>query len=241
MRLCYDVLTIKNEWDVKMKILTAVGTAILGATLLSGSASSANFKFIASASYFQDFSVRQIVAGASKNFAKVVDYTTAPIGYINFCSHGEQECRFNTGKAERVSLQPEQLEQLNQVNTYVNTKIKPVSDAETYGVPDHWSYPVSSGDCEDYVLLKKRYLQGLGFSPEQLLITVVLDENGAGHAILTVMTDKGDLILDNRRNQILNWNKTGYKFLKRQSQADASVWVSLRQNSPQVLVSSQSN
>jgi predicted transglutaminase-like cysteine proteinase len=241
MRLCYDVLTIKNEWDVKMKILTAVGTAILGATLLSGSALSANLKFTTSTSYFEDIATRNVAFVASKNFAKVFDYTTAPIGYINFCSHGQAECQFRSDKTERVALRPEQLEQLNQVNTYVNTKIKPVSDAVTYGVPDYWSYPVSSGDCEDYVLLKKRYLQGLGFSPAQLLITVVLDENGAGHAILTVMTDKADLILDNRRNEILSWNKTGYKFLKRQSQADASVWVSLRQNSPQVMVSSQSN
>jgi predicted transglutaminase-like cysteine proteinase len=224
-----------------MKFITAVGTAILGATLASGAALSANLKFIASASYFEDASARKVVFVANKNFAKVFDYTTAPIGYMNFCAHGEKECQFKTDKPQRATLNLEQLEQLNQVNTYVNTKIKPVSDAQTFGVPDLWAYPISSGDCEDYVLLKKRYLQGLGFSADQLLITVVLDENGAGHAILTVLTDQGDLILDNRRNEILKWNKTGYTFLKRQSQADASVWVSLRQNSPQVLVSSQSN
>ena len=233
MWLCYDDPTIKNEWDVKMKFLTAVGTAILGATLLSGSALSAKIQSITPPSAKPET--------ATSAFAKVFDYTTAPIGYINFCARGEQECRFNTGKAERVAMSAEKIDQLNQVNTYVNTKIKPTSDLELYGVPDYWTYPITAGDCEDYVLLKKRYLQGLGFSPDELLITVVLDENGAGHAILTVMTDQGDMILDNRRNQILKWNQTGYKFLKRQSQVDATVWVSLQQNSPQVLVSSQSN
>lgn len=216
-----------------MKILTAVGAAILGATLLSGSAFSAKIQSITPPS------AKQEAAGSA--FAKIFDYTTAPIGYINFCARGEQECRFNTGKAERVALSAEKIDQLNQVNTYVNTKIKPVGDAEQFGVPDYWTYPINAGDCEDYVMLKKRYLQGLGFSADELLITVVLDENGAGHAILTVMTDQGDMILDNRRNDILKWNQTGYKFLKRQSQADATVWVSLRENSPQVLVSSQSN
>ena len=233
MWLCYDDPTIKNEWDVKMKFLTAVGTAILGATLLSGSALSAKIQSITPPSAKPET--------ATSAFAKVFDYTTAPIGYINFCARGEQECRFNTGKAERVAMSAEKIDQLNQVNTYVNTKIKPTSDVELYGVPDYWTYPITAGDCEDYVLLKKRYLQGLGFSPDELLITVVLDENGAGHAILTVMTDQSDMILDNRRNQILKWNQTGYKFLKRQSQVEATVWVSLQQNSPQVLVSSQSN
>ena len=216
-----------------MKFLTAVGTAILGATLLSGSALSAKIQSITPPSAKPET--------ATSAFAKVFDYTTAPIGYINFCARGEQECRFNTGKAERVAMSAEKIDQLNQVNTYVNTKIKPTSDVELYGVPDYWTYPITAGDCEDYVLLKKRYLQGLGFSPDELLITVVLDENGAGHAILTVMTDQSDMILDNRRNQILKWNQTGYKFLKRQSQVEATVWVSLQQNSPQVLVSSQSN
>jgi predicted transglutaminase-like cysteine proteinase len=217
----------------KMKSLTAVGTAILGATLLSSSALSAKIQSITPPS------AKLETTGSA--FAKIFDYTTAPIGYINFCARAEQECRFNTGKAERVVMSAEKIDQLNQVNTYVNTKIKPTGDVEVYGVPDFWTYPITTGDCEDYVLLKKRYLQGLGFSADKLLITVVLDENRAGHAILTVMTDQGDMILDNRRNQILKWNQTGYKFLKRQSQADATVWVSLQQNSPQVLVSSQSN
>jgi predicted transglutaminase-like cysteine proteinase len=216
-----------------MKFITAVGTAILGATLLSGSALSAKIQSITPPSLKHDTT--------GSVFAKIFENTTAPIGYINFCARGEQECQFKAGKVERIALGTEQIDQLNQVNTYVNTKIKPISDVELYGVPDYWTYPINAGDCEDYVLLKKRYLQGLGYSADELLITVVLDENGAGHAILTVMTDQGDMILDNRRNEILNWNKTGYKFLKRQSQADATVWVSLQQNSPQVLVSSQSN
>ncbi|MDE2447207.1 MAG: transglutaminase-like cysteine peptidase, partial [Alphaproteobacteria bacterium] len=173
-------------------------------------------------------------------FATEFDKTPAPIGYVSFCARGEQECQFKGGKTERLAINADKFDQLNQVNLYVNTKIKPISDMELYGVPDYWTYPISMGDCEDYVLLKKRYLQDLGFNPDELLITVVLDENGEGHAVLTVMTDKGDYALDNRRNEILLWNQTGYKFLKRQSQTEAKKWVSLQKNTPQVLVSSQS-
>jgi predicted transglutaminase-like cysteine proteinase len=76
-------------------------------------------------------------------------------------------------------------------------------------------------------LLKKRDLEGLGFPSSSLLITVVLDENNEGHAVLTVSTDAGDYVLDNRRDDILLWNETNYRFLKRQTQRDPKQWVSL--------------
>ena len=215
-----------------MKLIKAVGTAILGVTLLSGQAYSANTKSTTPASAKVDLQ--------ASNFAKQYDKTPAPIGYVAFCARGEPECQVKGGKVERLALDSDRMDQLNQVNTYVNTKIKPISDMDLYGVPDYWTYPISTGDCEDYVLLKKRYLQDIGFAPDELLITVVFDENGEGHAILTVMTSEGDLILDNRRNEILMWNQTGYKFLKRQSQLDPKQWVSLQKSTPQVLVSSPS-
>ena len=215
-----------------MKFIKAVGTALLGATLLCGPVYSAKIIQVPPPSAKGELTL--------SNFAKEYDGTPAPIGYVIFCARGEMECQFKGGKVERIAMTAERFDQLNQVNTYVNTKIKPVGDQELYGVPDLWTYPVSAGDCEDYVLLKKRYLQGLGFSADELLITVVFDENGEGHAILTVMADKGDYILDNRRNEILSWKDTGYKFLKRQSQLDPKKWVSLQHNTPQVLVSSQS-
>ena len=94
-------------------------------------------------------------------------------------------------------------------------------------MPEHWGYPAGAGDCEDYVLLKKRYLEGLGFPAESLLITVVLDEDGNGHAVLTARTDAGDFILDNRRDAIHRWSETRYQFLKRQSQNNPQIWMAL--------------
>ena len=139
-----------------------------------------------------------------------------------------------------MALTTENWDQIQQVNRYVNTKIRPASDMELYGKADYWTYPKDAGDCEDYVLLKKRYLTELGFNADELLITVVLDEHNEGHAVLTIASNKGDYILDNRRKEILRWDDAGYKYLKRQSQAVSNQWVSLQQSAPQVLVSAKS-
>jgi predicted transglutaminase-like cysteine proteinase len=55
----------------------------------------------------------------------------------------------------------------------------------------------------------------------------VRDKNSDGHAILTVKTDKGEFVLDNQTDEILLWSDTGYRFVKRQSQANPNVWISL--------------
>ena len=168
--------------------------------------------------------------------AVVYGKTLPPMGYVDFCGRGEEECKFANGKTETLPLSTEAWDQIQQVNRYVNAHIRAATDIALYGVPDYWTYPVDAGDCEDYVLLKKRYLQGLGFSPDVLLITVVLDENKQGHAVLTIPTPQGDYVLDNRRKEILRWDQTEYTFLKRQSQVQSNLWLSL-QSTPSVTTS----
>ena len=68
----------------------------------------------------------------------------------------------------------------------------------------------------------------MGFSEGALLITVVLDEKGEGHAVLTVRTDRGDFILDNMRNKVKLWSETEYTFLKRQSADHPARWVKIQ-------------
>jgi predicted transglutaminase-like cysteine proteinase len=45
--------------------------------------------------------------------------------------------------------------------------------------------------------------------------------------VLTVKTDRGEFILDNQAEDVLPWPETGYRFVKRQSQSDPNVWVSV--------------
>jgi len=89
------------------------------------------------------------------------------------------------------------------------------------------------------VLLKRRMLIERGWPESTLLITVVRDENNEGHAVLTARTDIGDLVLDNKRQQILRWSDTPYTFIKQQSDRNPLVWTSLQapSDTPQTTVS----
>ena len=103
-----------------------------------------------------------------------------------------------------------------------------MTDLEHWGVVERWNYPDDGfGDCEDYVLLKRRMLMQAGWPRQALLITVVRDKRGDGHAVLTVKTDKGEFILDNQNETVVLWSDTGYRFVKRQSQHDPNVWIAL--------------
>jgi predicted transglutaminase-like cysteine proteinase len=169
----------------------------------------------------------------STQFATIYGKALPPIGYVEMCARAPKECQAIGGKTAHLPLSPERWNLVYQVNSFVNGKIAPMSDEELYGKPEYWTLPTDAGDCEDYLLLKKHYLEGLGFPSEALLITVVLDEKSQGHAVLTVTTDKGDFVLDNRRNDVLRWNDTGYTFLKRQSAEDPRTWVALTRKAPQ--------
>lgn len=92
---------------------------------------------------------------------------------------------------------------------------------------EYWSYPQLLGYCEDYVLEKHRRLLKTGVEAGNLLITVVRQTNGDGHAVLTLVTDRGDLILDNLNNHVLPWAQTNYEFLKRQSSKHAGHWLAI--------------
>jgi predicted transglutaminase-like cysteine proteinase len=70
-------------------------------------------------------------------------------------------------------------------------------------------------------------LMQAGWPRQSLLITVVRDAQGDGHAVLTVKTDKGEFILDNQAEEVLLWSDTEYRFVKRQSQTDPNVWMAL--------------
>ena len=106
---------------------------------------------------------------------------------------------------------------LQRVNLWVNSHVKPITDMDHWGVVERWNYPDDGyGDCEDYVLLKRKMLIDAGWPREALLITVVRDKKGEGHAVLTVKSDKGEFVLDNQNENVVAWTETGYRFVKRQ-------------------------
>ena len=147
---------------------------------------------------------------------------------MEFCAENPDECRSGPAEARDVVLSAKAWTDLTRINKWVNERIKPMTDLDHFGVVEKWSYPTDGyGDCEDYVLLKRRMLIKAGWPREALLVTVVRDKKGEGHAVLTVKTNKGEFVLDNQEAEILPWTKTGYRFVKRQSQHDQNTWVSL--------------
>jgi len=172
-------------------------------------------------------------------YVAVGEHARAPIGWVEFCTENPRECATGRTAARDVVLTPQAWSSLMRINDWVNQSIKPITDQDHWGVVEKWSYPDDGyGDCEDYVLLKRRMLVEAGWPREALLITVVRDRKGDGHAVLTVKTDKGEFILDNQNEKVLAWHETGYRFVKRQSQTDQNVWVSLGDPRPAVATAS---
>jgi predicted transglutaminase-like cysteine proteinase len=166
-------------------------------------------------------------------FISVGGVTHAPIGWVEFCVEYDPECKTRPSIPRDVVLSAEAWQDLQRVNLWVNTHVKPMTDMDHWGVVERWNYPDDGyGDCEDYVLAKRKMLTQEGWPRAALLITVVRDRNGDGHAVLTVKTDKGEFILDNQSNDILLWSETGYRFVKRQSQSDPNVWIALGDTAP---------
>jgi len=191
-------------------------TGILGAALTAGAVAAALMVSPANA------------ASERALFVSVGSQARAPIGWIEFCSEYAPECETNVLEARDVVLSTKAWKDLLRINKWVNDSIKPVTDLEHWGVVERWSYPDDGyGDCEDYVLLKRRMLMQAGWPRQALLITVVRDKRGDGHAVLTAKTDRGEFILDNQNEEVLLWSDTGYRFVKRQSQNDPNVWIAL--------------
>jgi predicted transglutaminase-like cysteine proteinase len=161
--------------------------------------------------------------------------TRPPFGWVNFCVEYAPECETRPLEGRDVVLTPKAWKDLAQINKWVNESVWPMTDMDHWGLIDRWNYPDDGyGDCEDYVLLKRKMLLRAGWPRQALLITVVRDLNGDGHAVLTVKSDKGEFILDNQNPEIVLWSETGYHFVKRQSQTDPNTWISLGDPRPAV-------
>jgi predicted transglutaminase-like cysteine proteinase len=161
-------------------------------------------------------------------FISVGEATRAPIGWVEFCVEYDPECKTKPSAPRDVVLSGQAWKDLVRINRTVNTNVKPMTDMDHWGVVERWNYPDDGyGDCEDYVLQKRKMLMQAGWPREALLITVVRDKHNDGHAVLTVKSDKGEYVLDNQTDDIVLWSDTGYRFVKRQSQSDPNVWVAL--------------
>jgi len=147
--------------------------------------------------------------------------------WIRFCKRHPHECSVDLLQPAQISLNRQMWATLTAVNERVNSSILAITDQEHWGVVDQWDYPDDGmGDCEDIQLLKRKLLVEAGLPHRALRMAAVIDEQGQGHAVLMVLTDQGDIILDNKRNAILPWKQTAYTFVKREG-TNGKAWVAL--------------
>ncbi|BCB17153.1 transglutaminase-like cysteine peptidase [Bosea sp. ANAM02] len=164
-------------------------------------------------------------SGTSLAHLHAGESSQAPIGWTQFCRDNATDCRIPRSAESIKRLDERSWRELLAVNLQFNQAIAPVTDQEQYGVVENWTYATTGkGDCEDYVLEKRRDLIRRGWPMSALLATVVIDKEGGGHAVLTVVTDRGEFILDNQTDDVLPWSRSGLTFIRRQSAEDQNVW-----------------
>ena len=165
----------------------------------------------------------------SSTFAEVGAPTSIPYGWVDFCGRRPEECGLGKLTPRDIHLtkqalgDPRQSQRLRQRRNRADQQSRSLGhDARPLDYPTD-----GKGDCKVYALFKRKQLVDAGFPRSALLMTIVRDQDGEGHAVLTVKTDRGDFVLDNLTDEILPWNETGYRFIKRQAQDDPNVWLAM--------------
>lgn len=141
-----------------------------------------------------------------------------PLGYQLMCLQTPAECK-GSGKA-RVAVTADIMATLKRVNAHYNRTIEPRYDRKG---ADVWTVGASAGDCEDYVLAKRRALVKAGLPASALRIAYVKTRKGEDHAILVVKTNGKDLVLDNLTAAIRPLGQTGYRVVS-MSGANPRQW-----------------
>ncbi|WP_321502774.1 transglutaminase-like cysteine peptidase [Breoghania sp.] len=185
------------------------------------------FATLVAAAFTLGVSLTDEAAAGTEAFMATTGSTSAPVGHVEFCRQRKSECGMTATKAKLMTLSRARWDELLKVNAEINRRIRPVSDMDLYHREEVWTYPVNAGDCEDFALLKRKVLIKLGWPASSLLMTVVRDIDGSGHAVLTVRTDRGDLVLDNQIEAVLPWYRTPYRYIKRQSETNAARWTAI--------------
>jgi len=205
-------------------MVNSVGTTLMVAAFLAAST----------------FATAAIPAPAKRLAMQTGVITSQPIGHYEFCQKYKRECKVQTANPKAAALTSAGWRSVRSINASINRSIKPMTDMDIHGKDEVWSYPAKVGDCEDFVLAKRKALISRGFSPSTLLITVVRKPDGEGHAVLTLRTTEGDFILDNLNDSVRLWTQTPYRFLKRQATNNSGRWVTI-QGGVEILVGSVGN
>lgn len=123
------------------------------------------------------------------------------------CLQNDAQCTTQAMKMWKKMMvraaQSDEANRLNLVNSFFN-QWSYISDQENYNTSEYWASPLefmnNGGDCEDFAIAKYASLQLLGYGDQQMRIIAVIDTSrgNMGHAVLSVQTRAGNMVLDNR-------------------------------------------
>jgi predicted transglutaminase-like cysteine proteinase len=168
-----------------------------------------------------------LTSSAKGDFLQITDISPPIMGQIELCNTEPTYCAEQSASPmQPIHLDSRLMTILDEVNGYVNSRITPADDMDVYGQLEKWAvfsrFQMESanelfGDCEEYVLTKKRILiEDYGLNPNNMSIVVVNDTAGEGHALLGVHTDRGVLLMDNLTDVLRFPNETPYEFISMQ-------------------------
>ncbi len=149
-----------------------------------------------------------------------------PPGFISFCIRHPDQCDAPPGEAASLRLSDERWRAIRSINRQFNESIRPEDDEVHYKRPEYWEIPTDGyGDCEDYALAKRKAFIDRGFPELVLRIAVVITPQDARHAVLLVDTDKGQYVLDNLNDAVLDRRQTDYVWIEEQDAKNPRAWV----------------
>jgi predicted transglutaminase-like cysteine proteinase len=151
-----------------------------------------------------------------------------PPGFVAFCQRYPGQCEADAAAPRRIALTPDMLQVMRLVNVAMNRSIRPEEDRAHYGLDEYWTIPLDGyGDCDEYVLVKRKALLDLGFPEPSLRIAEVFAPRFVRHVVLIVSTDKGNYVLDNLKDDVATWDRAAYGWVKWQDPQSSSGWMSL--------------
>ena len=147
------------------------------------------------------------------------------------CGAGKQSaCQLNNWQAYLGDIAASsERERLQLVNRYINSAAY-VSDPRNWDRNDYWEIPLElfarGGDCEDYVIAKYLSLRQLGIPADRMRIVVVQDlRRREDHAVLTVKSGDGLMVLDNHYRRVRTWNDLSADYVPYYSLNEDAVWM----------------
>lgn len=167
--------------------------------------------------------VRPLKKSTESAFMQEGARTVAPFAHVRFCVASPDECAQGSGP-DSVELTKAKLDLLKSVNSRVNNSIEPYMPEGM----ETWQVNPDRGNCHDYAVTKRHELIRAGWPSSSLRLSIAYTAGGIGHLVVIVRTSEGDLVLDNLTNRIVNWRKSGLRFVSMDGGDQPRVWYAVR-------------